>query len=143
MDIDENDLLYSNVFIPEPDLNNEVSSESNEEFKKFYKREESLKEEQKLKETLDRMSIRSVYLNEDTDSSSIINNNRFNSPSIKSINNNSKIIDKNGRRTKEIITYISIDSRDRDKLIYKNASHFKIFLGKTFYNVKSILHLQV
>lgn len=138
MDIDENDLLYSNVFIPKPDLNNEVSSESNEEFQKFYKREESLKEEQKLRETLDRMSIRSVYLNEDTDSSSIINSNRFNSPSIKSINNNSKIIDKNGRRTKEIITYVSIDSRDRDKLIYKNASHFKIFLGKTFYNVKSI-----
>jgi hypothetical protein len=138
MDIDENDLLYSNVFIPKPELNTEISNESNEEFKKFYKQEESLNKERKLKDTLDRMSIRSVYLNEDTDANSILNNNRFNndSTSITSLNKNK--LTENTRRIKEIVTYISIDSRDRDKLVYKNASKFKIFLGKTFYNVKSI-----
>lgn len=147
MDIDENDLLYSNVFIPQPELNSEISNESNEEFKKFYKQEESLNKEKKLRDTLDRMSIRSIYLNEDTDSNSILNSNRFNADnaSIKSMNK-SKVDSFNARgsdalpsrRTKEIITYVSVDSRDRDKLVYKNPSNFKIFLGKTFYNVKSI-----
>ena len=42
------------------------------------------------------------------------------------------------RRIKEVITYISVDSRDRNKSLYSKASYFKIFLGKTFYNVKSI-----
>ena len=140
MDIEENDLVYSNVFIPQPELNTEVSNESNEEFKKFYKQEESLNKEKKLRDTLDRMSIRSLYLNEDTDSNSILNSNRFNvdNASIKSINKSKLSEALPSRRNKEIVTYVSIDSRDRDKLIYKNPSHFEIFLGKTFYNVKSI-----
>jgi len=140
MDIDENDLLYSNVFIPQPELNNEISNESNEEFKKFYKQEESFNKEKKLKDTLDRMSIRSLYLNEDTDSNSILNSNRFNADnaSIKSLNKSKLSEALPSRRTKEIVTYVSVDSRDRDKLLYKTPSHFEIFLGKTFYNVKSI-----
>ena len=44
MDIDENDLLYSNVFIPQPELNTEVLPGSNDEFKKFYKKEQSINE---------------------------------------------------------------------------------------------------
>ena len=33
MDLDENDLIYSNTFIPTPELNAEVMSQQNNEFK--------------------------------------------------------------------------------------------------------------
>jgi len=133
MDFDENDLLYSNSFISEPDLTNEIQDDFNNEFKTYYKNEQQLSEKKKLKESIDRLSIRSIRLDEDTDEQSIINTNRFGvgASSIKSTQNQQ-------RKTKEILTYVSIDSRDRDKLLYKKPSYFKIFLGKTFYNVKSI-----
>lgn len=136
MDVDENDILYSNTFISKPELNNEVSYESNDEFRKYYKKEKSINEEKKIRESFDKMSIRSLQLNEETDSNSIINSNIFknNTSSIKSVGDNNFI----NRKKKEIITYVSIDSRDRNKILYKKPSFFKIFLGKTFYNVKSI-----
>ena len=37
MDIDDNDLLFSNKFIKEPELNTEVPEEFNDEFRKYYK----------------------------------------------------------------------------------------------------------
>lgn len=135
MDFDENDLLYSNSFISEPELTNEVGDELNNEFKTFYKNEEKIIEKRKLKESIDRLSIRSIRLEEDTDEQSLMNTNRFITPSIKSVQNQSQ---QQKRKTKEILTYVSIDSRDRDKLLYKKPSYFKIFLGKTFYNVKTI-----
>ena len=138
MDFDENDLLYSNSFISEPDLTNEVGDDFNNEFKSFYKNEQLLNEKKKLRESLDRLSIRSIRLEEDTDEQSIMNTNRFlpgTSPSIKSGGGGGG---QQKRKTKEILTYVSIDSRDRDKVSYKKPSYFKIFLGKTFYNVKTI-----
>ena len=143
MDIDENDLLYSNVFIPQPELNTEVLPGSNDEFKKFYKKEQSINEEKRLRDSLDRMSIRSMYLSEDNDDSNLMATNKFmkaGEPSIKSMGGKSLGGETQSlkRSTKEIITYVSIDSRDRDKIAYEKPSFFKIFLGKTFYNVKSI-----
>jgi hypothetical protein len=134
MDFDENDLLYSNSFISEPDLTNEIGDDFNNEFKTFYKKEQQLNEKKKLKESIDRLSIRSIRLEEETDEQSIMNTNRF-APSIKSLKSGNE---QQQRKTKEIITYVSVDSRDRDKLLYKKPSYFKIFLGKTFYNVKTI-----
>jgi hypothetical protein len=137
MDFDENDLLNSNSFISEPDLTNEVQSDFNNEFKNYYKNEQQISEKRKLKESLDRLSIRSVRLEEDTDDQSIMNTNRFGvTASLKSLQSGGN--QQQNRKTKEILTYISIDSRDRDKLLYKKPSYFKIFLGKTFYNVKTI-----
>ena len=143
MDVDENDLLYSNVFIPQPELDAEVSSGSNDEFKKFYKKEQSINEEKRLRDSLDRMSVRSMYLSEDNDDSNLMATNKFikaGEPSIKSMGGKSFGGETQAlkRTTKEIITYVSIDSRDRSKIIYEKPSFFKIFLGKTFYNVKSI-----
>jgi hypothetical protein len=134
MDFDENDLLYSNSFISEPDLTNEIGDDFNNEFKTFYKNEQQLNEKKKLKESIDRLSIRSIRLGEETDEQSIMNTNRF-APSVKSLKSGNE---QQQRKTKEIITYVSVDSRDRDKLLYKKPSYFKIFLGKTFYNVKTI-----
>ena len=134
MDFDENDLLYSNSFISEPELTNEIGDDFNNEFKTFYKNEQKIIEKRKLKESIDRLSIRSLRLEEDTDDQNLMNTNRFVTPSIKS----NIQPQQQKRKTKEILTYVSIDSRDRNKLLYKKPSYFKIFLGKTFYNVKTI-----
>lgn len=141
MDIDENDLLATNTFVPIPELKGEVSSENSYEFKRYYERERSLNEERRLRDSIDRMSIRSINLTEENDDSNLSNTNMFSKKngnangSIKSgtVNN----VDQK-RRTKEILTYVSIDSRDRDKVLYEKPSSFKIFLGKSFYNIKSI-----
>lgn len=138
MDLDENDLLFTNSFVSQPELTGEVTSDANSEFRKFYERERSINEERRLK---DNMSIRSIYLSEDTDDQNLMSTNRFNpgNQSIRSHDTRNNATDKNSiRRTKEIVTYVSIDSRDRSKLQYDKPSHFKIFLGKTFYNVKEI-----
>jgi hypothetical protein len=135
MDIDENDLLFSNEYIPYPEIEKEVSSESNEEFKKFYEKEQSLQEEKNIRENLERISIKNFSLDDETDD--IINTNKFELQNLDT-NNNSNTTGNFKRRIKEVITYISVDSRDRKKSLYSKASYFKIFLGKTFYNVKSI-----
>jgi hypothetical protein len=138
MDIDENDLLATNTFVPIPELKGEVSSENSYEFKRYYERERSLNEERRLRDSIDRMSIRSINLTEENDDSNLANTNVFSkkigsgSASIKSGNVEQK------RRTKEILTYVSIDSRNRDKVLYEKPSKFNIFLGKSFYNIKSI-----
>ena len=145
MDIDENDILYNNVFIPQAELSNEISSDSNDEFRKFYKKEQSINEEKKMRDNMSIrsvksiQSIRSMQLAEETDSSSIMNSNKFNinpNTSIKSFDQLGK--QNSNRKKKEILTYVSIDSRDRDTILYKKPNYLKIFLGKTFYNVKSI-----
>lgn len=138
MDIDENDLLATNTFVPIPELKGEVSSENSYDFKRYYERERSLNEERRLRDSIDRMSIRSINLTEENDDSNLANTNVFSkkigsgSASIKSGNVEQK------RRTKEILTYVSIDSRNRDKVLYEKPSKFNIFLGKSFYNIKSI-----
>jgi hypothetical protein len=136
MDIDENDLLATNTFVPIPELKGEVSSENSYEFKRYYERERSLNEERRLRDSIDRMSIRSINLTEENDDSNLTNTNVFSKKigtgSIKSGNVEQK------RRTKEILTYVSIDSRNRDKVLYEKPSKFNIFLGKSFYNIKSI-----
>jgi len=134
MDIDENDLLFSNEYIPYPEINKEITSESNQEFKKFYEKETILQEEKKIRENLDRISIKNLGLDDETDDQNLLNTNKFELQNSDINNNNGGL----KRRIKEVITYVSVDSRDRNKSLYPKASYFKIFLGKTFYNVKSI-----
>lgn len=134
MDIDENDLLFSNQYIPYPELEKEVSSQANEEFKKFYEKEKQLQEEKNIRENLDKISIKNFNLDEETDDKSLLNTNEFKLENLNNSNTTGNLI----RRTKEVVTYVSVDSRDRNKTLFPKASFFKIFLGKTFYNVKSI-----
>jgi hypothetical protein len=135
MDIDENDLLFSNEYIPYPEINKEITSESNQEFKKFYEKETLLQEEQKIRENLERISIKNFSLDDATDDQNLLNTNKF---ELQNSDTNNNKNDNLKRRIKEVITYVSVDSRDRNKSLYPKASYFKIFLGKTFYNVKSI-----
>lgn len=105
MDIDENDILMTNVFINNPDTT--VVDESNEEFKKYYKKE-------KLKKEIDNLKTKK---NTETQ----------------------EFTEKlNERKTREVKTFVSIDSRDRTKILYTKPNYFKIFLGRTLYNVKNV-----
>ena len=137
MDVDENDLLFSNQYIPYPELEKEVSSQSNEEFKNFYEKEQSLQEEKNIRENLDKISIKNFRLDDETDDQNLLNTNKFELQNTIS-NTNTNTNEKLNRKIKEVITYVSVDSRDRNKVLYPKASYFKIFLGKTFYNVKNI-----
>lgn len=123
--IDENDLLTTNVFIRTPELSGEVESNLNEEFKKFYKDKEQ--------ESIDYKLTNDSRIDEAFDSNNILNTNSIKIFENKS--NNKQVIKK---YKKEIKTYVNVDSRDRNKILYPNTNKFKIFLGKTFYNVKTI-----
>jgi hypothetical protein len=130
MDIDSNDLLSTNIYISNPELNANVSIDSNEEFKKYYEKELEKKAESKLIS-----AINKIELNEDDDDNNIINTNSFSKQGINVNNTNDNSIT---RFMKETKTLVSIDSRDRIKTIYPKPNNFKIFLGRTFTNVKKI-----
>jgi hypothetical protein len=129
MDFDPNDLLSTNVYISKPDLNPNLNSDSNEEFKKYYEKELQKKAESKLIS-----SINKIELNEAEDDTNLLNTNAFESNTNESGGGGQE----SGRFTRDVNTLISIDSRDRTKTVFPKPNHFKIFLGKTFTNVKSI-----
>ncbi len=127
MDIDPNDLLNTNIYISKPELDTTISADRNEEFKKYYENQLNQKKESKLIN-----SINKIELNENEDDFNIINTNSFNQNQLK---NQTETFT---RFTREVKTLVSIDSRDRIKTIYPKPNHFKIFLSKTFTNVKTI-----
>lgn len=137
-DLDENDVLFTNEFIQEPNISNEIDQSLNDEFKKYYQNERDSFDKQRIKKNLEQISFRSLDLSDDTDENNLVNTNKLNiTPSNFSLNE----YESGGsikRYTKEIKTYVNVDSRDRNKLLFSHAHEFKIFLGKTFYNVKSI-----
>jgi hypothetical protein len=135
MDIDENDLLATNTFIKEPELTDNLPNEFNEEFRNYYKQEIENAEREKIKSNIEGISLKNFVLSEENDPDNLQNTNLFNT---QGANIGVDTDDKPKRVQREIKTYISIDSRDRDKELYPSANSFKIFLNKTFYNVKSI-----
>lgn len=129
MDRDENDLLSTNVFIPKPELASEVPTDGVDEFKAFYLKNLELENQNKIINEIKNIKI--------TDDAEAQDNDLLNTNAVNFSKKDNLIIDE-PRKTKEVKTYVNIDSRDRDKTIYKKPNHFKIFLSKTFYNVKSI-----
>ena len=131
MDIDQNDLLSTNIYITKPNLNPNISKDSVEEFKSYYENEIKLQDESKIKN-----KINSVTLNQqnnmEIDDDSNFNTNLFKLN--KSIPNEQKV----DRFIREQKTLVSIDSRDRIKTEFLKPNNFSIFLGKTFTNVKKI-----
>lgn len=132
MDFDENDILLTNTFM-NTSISDNITPTMNEEFRKYYTTEIKQAKEKKIRESLDRISLQSITLNEDTDGNSLMNTNRFSLDT----NTNSGQININ-RKTKEVKTFINVDSRDRSKLLFGKPNNFKIFLGRTFTNIKSI-----
>lgn len=130
MDIDPNDLLATNVYISKPDLNPNVSSESNEEFKKYYEKELQKQSESKIVASINKIELKNVSHSESNDDNNIMNTNGF--------KNEQLTKESVSRVLRETKTLVSIDSRDRIKTLYLKPNNFKIFLGKTFANVKKI-----
>ena len=122
MDIGENDLLSTNTFIRNPNLQNDISQDANEEYINFFRESLKIKEEKETKS-----------IEENEDDSLLSNTNKYD-PDNTSLN--SKINSRVGY--KEVITTINIDSRDRNIIDYPKPNHFDIFLGKTFNFVKQI-----
>lgn len=141
---DENDLLSTNKFISTPKTE-DTPPELNEEYKKFYRTSIAASSSGTSRTSLEEV----------TDPNNVMNTNKFvvqpsynHAQSIHSarsnlsrhsnISNASDAKDIIQRFKKEVKTYVSVDSRDRNKVLYPKPSNFKIFLGKTFYNVKTI-----
>lgn len=126
MDIDPNDLLSTNQFIQEPQLT-DINPELGEEFIKYYEKDIEQKEREKITDDL-----KNFRLNEELDDNNLLNT--------QGINLKNKLDDQMETKfvQKTLKTLVSIDSRDRDFVTYKKPNHFKIFLGKTFTNVKTV-----
>ena len=120
MNLDENDLLTTNVFIPKPELNKTLPDEEVDGFRAFYKK--TLIKEQQDKIISDTSNI-NINISDDPE----------NEP-VALVPKNSPVL----RKQREVKTFINVDSRDRNKIFYPKPNNFKIFLGKSFYNVKSI-----
>lgn len=133
MDIDENDLLWSNQFVSEPVLEDSLPDEYNEEFRQYYKQEQDKQHVQKIKDNLERISLQSIPLDEETDSYSILQTHKFD----KAIPEQQSQVEI-PRKSRLQKTYVSVDSRDRDKIKFTMPNSFEIFLGRTFYNVQEI-----
>jgi hypothetical protein len=131
--MDDNDILYTNQFVTRPALDNEVPDGYTDEFRRYYQKEMEQAEEKKLRENLDRVSMRSVILDEETDANNMLNTNKHHALGSEKENTGELI-----RKVKSVKRYVSVDSRDRNKTDYPKPNHFKIFLGKTFYNVQEI-----
>lgn len=125
MDMDPNDILSTNVYIPKPNLQPSLSKDSAEEFRRYYEQEMKIESESKV-----RSELRSLTHSETHDDNNIINTQNFNT-----VGKSNKNID---RFTREKKTLVSVDSRDRMKAIHPKPNNFKIFLGQTFTNVKKI-----
>lgn len=132
MNTDANDLLSTNVFVKTPDLNPNVSINNVDEFKRYYEEELKKKDDRKINAKLNEISLLNTNNNSGNDENNIYQNPTL--ISSQAINDNKNII----RKLKHIETLVSVDSRDRDKLLYPNANSFSIFLNKTFRNVKEI-----
>lgn len=122
MDLDQNDLLSSNMYILKPNLDKNISRDANDEFKSYFEKELSIQEESKIK-----LRISDVNIEKEEDSTTLASAIHKN----KGQNNTDRIIT-------EQRTLVSIDSRDRIKNIYLKPNNFSIFLGRTFSNIKKI-----
>lgn len=132
MDIDENDILFTNQYINEP-YQETVPTKLNNEFRKFYKEQV---EKNKRDSTIKIINKLENQVTEDFyDDNLIENTSKF---EIQKREGTSKEDQNITRKKREKKTFVSIDSRDRDKLLFFKPSYFKIALGKTFYNVASV-----
>jgi hypothetical protein len=132
MDIDENDILFTNQYINES-YDETVPVKLNNEFRRFYREQV---EKNKRDSTIKIINKLENQITEDFyDDNLIENTSKF---EIQKEQGTSKEDSNNTRKKREKKTFVSIDSRDRDKLLFVKPSYFKIGLGKTFYNIASV-----
>ncbi len=127
MDIDENDIFFTNSYMNMPELpkTDNISDDVKDEFINYYKKQtESIENDRINKNSI----LREDIINQDED---LLNVYDFDK-------NKKKENITNVRKTQDIQTLINVDSRDRDMVNYPKPNNFKISLGKVFYNIKTI-----
>lgn len=125
--MNEQDLLLSNEYI-KTDITTDLPPAFNNQFRDYYVNELNKNKESYI---VDKISKLENQLHQEIfDDDNLLNTN--------SINNLGINQQSSTRLQKEKKTYVSIDSRDRDLVLYPKPNHFKIYLGRTFSNVKSV-----
>lgn len=125
--MNEQDLLLTNEYI-KTDTPADLPPAFNNEFREYY-----LNQLNKNKESyvIDKINSLENKLQEEIfDDDNLLNTN--------SIKNLSISVPNSTRLQREKKTYVSIDSRDRDIILYPKPNNFKIYLGKTFKNIKTV-----
>jgi hypothetical protein len=128
-DYDNDDLLSTNVFIREPEIN-DVEMEGSD-FREWY---EKRRREDNVQELNRRIKEEKIDVNDIEDISDLTRTNPFD----KETKEDTTKLNLRKRIKKERKTIVSLDSRDRNKEIYPKVNKFKSFLGRTFKNIKSI-----
>lgn len=121
MDIDETDLLSTNSFIPKP-IVEDIPVSKNLEFRDYYLQNLEKENEEKINKII-----------ENTQNLDIID--QLDGLVVSGTSNK---IESQQTTLRERVSIVSIDSRDRNKTLYAKPNNFKIFLGRTFYNVKKV-----
>lgn len=125
--MNEQDLLLTNEYI-KTDITPDLPQAFNNEFRDYYLNQLNQNKESYIVEKINKLENQ---LHEEIfDDDNLLNTN-----SIKNIGINQQ---NSTRLQKEKKTYVSIDSRDRDLILYPKPNQFKIYLGRTFSNVKSV-----
>lgn len=131
MDRDINDLISTNNFIPTPNLTPNISKARVNDFKTYYEAEMELKKQNNINTLVDTPKISNVKYDESTEQDNLLNSNPFNMQ-------DTTLDTKYKRIKRDVKNIISVDTRDRNKVLYSKPNNFKMFLNKDFYNVKQI-----
>lgn len=125
--MNEQDLLFTNEYI-KTDVPTDLPPAFNNEFREYYLNQLNQNKESYVVEKIN--NLENQLQEEIFDDDNLLNTN-----SVKNIGINQK---KSITLQREKKTYVSIDSRDRDIILYNKPNNFKIYLGKTFSNVKTV-----
>lgn len=129
MNIDENDIYFTNSYMKMPELpeTENISDDVKDEFVNYYKKQtESIENDRVNKNAI----LREDIINQDED---LLNVYEFGKNKKKD-----NVSTPTVRKTQDIQTLLNVDSRDRDMVVYPKPNNFKISLGKVFYNIKTI-----
>lgn len=156
----ENNLLYNNKYIEENSINRmDVSSEKNEQFKRYYleklKNDYNKKLAQELQNPVQEINPQDLF---STNPQDLLSTNFFGNPYNTPIQNNTQRLITNvpdeflpydlqrnmqtnameSRKKRRRITVFNVDSRDRNTSEYPNANTFKIQLDREYVNIKQV-----
>lgn len=125
--MNEQDLILTNEYI-KTDTPVDLPPAFNNEFREYY-----LTQLNKNKESyvIDKINTLENKLQEEI----FDDDNLLNTHSIRNLGVN---LPNSTRLQREKKTYVSIDSRDRDVVLHPKPNNFKIYLGKTFKNIKTV-----
>lgn len=125
--MDEQDLLLTNEYVS-TDIQKDLPPEFNNEFRNYYLNQV---QNSKSEYVVDKITGLENQLQDETfDADNLLNTNNIINVGL---NTQTSV-----RLQRERKTFVSIDSRNRDIISYPKPNFFKVYLGRTFSNVKSV-----